>query len=38
MSSQEHQNFVPNHNDQGAFDREIELCELFEYKEENEKK
>ena len=31
------QSFIPTENDQGAFEREIELCELFEFKEGNEK-
>ena len=31
------QSFIPTEKDQGAFEREIELCELFEFKEGNEK-
>ena len=31
------QSFIPTENDQGAFEREIELSELFEFKEGNEK-
>lgn len=31
------QSFIPIESDQGAFEREIELCERFEFKEGNEK-